>query len=147
MRPMTASILLGATVLAAAAAALLLRRPPADEPLPAPADATAAQRWYALNLEERAALVARYRSITGEADGVRALRRAGRFAREPADEQAKLRLVYEALAQILREQPEHRRRLLVTLPERARADEVHRILARDYPTFLAELRERLQAPG
>jgi len=133
--------------LAAAAAALLLRRPPADEPLPAPADATPAQRWYALNLEERAALVARYRSITGEPDGARALRRAGRFARESGEEQAKLRLVHEALAQILREQPEHRRRLLMTLPERARADEVHRILARDYPTLLAELCERLKAPG
>lgn len=128
----------------AAAVATLMLYAPAERGAPAAAPGTRAERWRALPLEEQSQLVGWYRAVARRPDAAVVLRRAREFAALDGKEQEALRLLGQELLQQLEAQPAARRRLLWSLHERARAEEVYRLLEREAPERIAALRRQLQ---
>lgn len=133
-------------VLALAAVALLAAllsaglyhpAPPSGQPR---ADMRARQRWDELTAAEQRGLVQLYRTVASRPDAGDMFERARRFAALPPSGQARLRELHDVLGAVLARLPADRRRALLLLHERARAEELYRLLAAEQPQVLARLR-------
>ena len=116
----------------------------AAQPTTVDDDAPAQQRWCACTQEQRLGHLLRYRMIVRRPDAAKVFRRSAQFANLPPIEQKRLRLLRAALQEVLERQPTIRRRALLQLHERARAEEAYRILERQAPERIIELRDRLR---
>ena len=123
-------------------ATILFHKPVTASPGEAAELATSAQRWCALPKAARQAHVLRYRMVSRRADAPTVFEHARAFAALPAAEQGELRLLSGVLQDVLGQQPAPRQRALLALHQRARAEEVYRILQREQPERLAKLRAR-----
>ena len=129
---------------ASAWAAAMIYRPDLRDPQPAPSCPTRWQTWYHLSSAERLVYVRGYRAVTRHTKAVDVFRRARAYAALPREDRERLQLLRGLLWDVINSQPAAHRRLLLSMHERARAEEVYRLLRRNMPHRLAEWRERVK---
>lgn len=101
-----------------------------------PAAPTRWDKWHALAPAERAAHLADFRDIDRRADARRILDNAAAFSALPASRQDRLRELNYLCDEVIREQAADRQRWLNSIPARARALELYRLIKRDHPERL-----------
>jgi len=102
------------------------------------------REWCGLSRDERLAYVRRYEALRGRADIGEVWRRCAAFAALSPTEQQRRRELREAMEEVLRSQTPARRRALLGLHERARAEQLYRLLEEQSPDTLRMLSERLK---
>jgi len=103
----------------------------------------AQQRWQQLSADRRQQCVEWHRRLHRRADYGQVLREARAFAALSDRARDRLRYLNGVLEEIAGTQPVNRRRFLLSLPQRARAIELYRILEQEAPARLAEVRAEL----
>ncbi len=134
-------VLFTVTALAAAVATYLIL-PPAG----ARVVSGARQRWDGLSRAEQLSYVEQYQALRARPDYVEALRQARLYAALPPAEQQVLRRLNQEMQETIENQPAATRRHLLALPPRPRADELYRLLQREAPQRLLELRHLVARP-
>lgn len=129
---------------ASALAMAMIYRPDLRDPRASPELPTRWQTWYRLSQAERLVYVRGYRAITRHTKAIDVFRRARAYAALSRDGRERLQLLHGLLRDVITSQPAAHRRLLLSMHERARAEEVFRLLKRDMPHRLAEWRERVK---
>ena len=136
MRHLSVTLLIGTVLVAAAAAGTLLRQSDAL----GTSSQTAWERWREMSLEERWPYVKAYQQVATRRDSREILANAREYGELSADAQARLRSLQQLQAEVLQQQHSTRRRLLISLPPKARAFELMRIIEEDHPERLRALR-------
>jgi hypothetical protein len=134
------ALVLALVALAAGLATARLFRPAPAAGEPARSDGLAQQRWRALRPAEQLALRRLYGALASRPDAAEMFQRARRFAALPEPGQLRLRELQQVLSSVLARLPPGRRRELLLLHERARAEKLYHLLEAEQPQVLARLR-------
>ena len=143
MRNSWSIIMLVAIAGASALATVTVYRPDLQEPQASLELPTSWQTWYSISPAERLVYVRGYRAVTRHTKAVDVFRWARAYAALPREARERSRLLHSLLWDVINSQPAAHRRILLSMHERARAEEVFRLLERDMPGRLAEWRERV----
>jgi hypothetical protein len=121
----------------------MIYRPDLRDPKASPELPTRWRAWYSLSSAERLVLVRDYQAVTRHTKATDVFRRARTYAALPSIARERLQALHSMLWDVINSQPAAHRRILRSMHERARAEEVFRLLERDMPYRLAEWREHI----
>ncbi|MFH1745540.1 MAG: hypothetical protein ABIG44_00700 [Planctomycetota bacterium] len=98
--------------------------------------------WFALPQSEQLAYIRQYQRIVRGSDASVVFKRARLFTKLSPADQERLRALHVRLRQVLDNLPVSRQLALSSLHERARAEELYRLLRAEAPEIIAEFHQR-----